>query len=98
MKPGLPETLILSGGRVGIIPPALVRKFMQRMKTHGNKSSFVEYPEAGHGFFNYGKNESNKYFRQTMSETEKFLQLRGYLRSESDMRTGKNTQNTLTAS
>ena len=51
---------------------------MERMENHGNKCSFVEYPDAGHSFFNYGR-ESNLYFRQTMLEVEKFLQKLGYL-------------------
>jgi len=78
VKPGLPETLILSGGKDNIISPAMIRQFMERMGKHGNKCSFVEYPEAGHSFFNYGR-EDNVYFHQTMTEVEKFLHKLGYL-------------------
>lgn len=79
VKPGVPETLILSGEKDGVITPAMIRKFMERMEKHGNKSTFVEYPGAGHSFFNYGKGGSNDYFFKTMKEVEKFLVKLGYV-------------------
>jgi acetyl esterase len=78
VKSGLPETLILSGGKDRLVPLTMVNTFMEQMKQHGNKCSFVEYPDAGHSFFNYGK-EDNVYFHQTMDEVEKFLCKLGYI-------------------
>ena len=78
VKPGLPETLILSGGKDKIISPEMIRQFSARMKIHGNVCSFIEYPEAGHSFFNYGR-EQNVYFHQTLNEVDKFLSKLGYL-------------------
>lgn len=72
VRKGLPPMLILSGGRDALIPPALIHNFQKRLAAVGGESHFIEYPEAGHGFFNYGR-EGNKYFQWTMSEMEKFL-------------------------
>lgn len=72
VRKGLPPMLILSGGRDSLIPPALIHKFQKRLADVGGESQFIEYPEAGHGFFNYGR-EGNKYFQWTMWEMEKFL-------------------------
>lgn len=69
---GLPPTLILSGSDDTLIPPNLIHAFVRRMKEAGNRSRFVEYPGAGHGFFNYGR-ENNRYFHWTMWEFERFL-------------------------
>lgn len=68
----LPPTLILSGSKDSLIPPELIRRFQERMTSKGNQTKFVEYPDAGHGFFNYGR-EENRYFRWTMWEFERFL-------------------------
>ena len=72
VRAGLPPTLILSGSNDGLIPPRLVRSFQTRMKEAGNECKFIEYPDAGHGFFNYGR-ENNTYFRLTMQAFEDFL-------------------------
>ncbi len=72
VRPGLPPMLILSGAKDSLIPPKLIRDFQKRLTAVGGKSQFIEYPEAGHGFFNYGR-EGNKYFQWTMWEMEKFL-------------------------
>lgn len=72
VRRGLPPILILSGSKDSLITPQLIRDFQKRLAAVGGKSRFIEYPEAGHGFFNYGR-EQNKYFQWTMWETEKFL-------------------------
>lgn len=68
----LPSTLVLSGENDSVIPPKLIRRFQQRMREAGNECQFIEYPDAGHGFFNYGR-EDNKYFQWTMWAFEDFL-------------------------
>ncbi|MEM8954009.1 MAG: alpha/beta hydrolase [Verrucomicrobiota bacterium] len=44
----------------------------------GNDCTIITYPDQGHGFFNYGR-ENNHYFDLTMGETDKFLTKHGYL-------------------
>ena len=73
VRAGLPPMLILSGAKDTLITPALIRSFQKRLAAVGGESQFIEYPEAGHGFFNYGR-EDNQYFQWTMWEMEKFLQ------------------------
>jgi len=72
VRAGLPPTLILSGSDDGLIPPSLIHAFQKRMKQVGSECDFIEYPGAGHGFFNYGR-EDNRYFRLTMQAFENFL-------------------------
>ncbi len=71
-RKGLPPMLILSGSKDALIPPPLIHAFQERLTAVGGQSQFIEYPEAGHGFFNYGR-EKNVYFQWTMWEMEKFL-------------------------
>ena len=68
----LPPTLILSGEQDPLIPPKLIREFQKRMVDAGNRCEFIEYPGAGHGFFNYGR-ERNQFFQWTMWAFEDFL-------------------------
>jgi acetyl esterase len=79
MRPGLPETLILSGSKDGLIPPRLIHQYIERTGKQGNVCRFVEYPGADHSFFNHGKDGRVDYFFQTMKETEGFLTKLGYL-------------------
>jgi acetyl esterase/lipase len=71
--PGLPPILVLSGSEDKLIPPPLIRKFQSTMAAAGNQCTFIEYPGADHGFFNYGRH-SNQYFQWTMWEVETFLE------------------------
>ena len=72
VRPGLPPTLILSGENDPLIPPQLILSFQQRMRDAGNRCDFIEYPNAGHGFFNYGR-EEHKHFQPTLWAMEDFL-------------------------
>ncbi len=72
IKKGIPSTLVLSGSEDNVIPPKLIRQFMERMNEKGNHCKFVEYEGVGHGFFNYGRLE-NQYFFPTMQEMVGFI-------------------------
>ena len=69
---GLPPTLVLSGSEDTLITPALLDKFKAAMHASGNRCEVTIYPEAGHGFFNYGR-EGNRFFQPTMWQFEEFL-------------------------
>lgn len=72
VRPGLPPTLILSGSEDGLITPQQIKAFQKRMDNVGNRCTFIEYPDVGHSFFNYGRYE-NRYFQWTMWAFEDFL-------------------------
>lgn len=78
VKPGLPETLVLSGENDHVITPDQIGEFMKRMKACGNTCSVVLYPDAKHGWFNYGRGD-NSAFHETMAEVEKFLTRLSYI-------------------
>jgi len=72
VRSDLPPTLVLSGSEDGLIPPELLFSFQKRMKAKGNECEVVIYPDAGHGFFNYGR-EANRWFHPTMWKMEAFV-------------------------
>ena len=73
VRAGLPKTLVMSGGKDGLITPSQLQKFKERMTESGNECDITIYPDAGHGFFNYGR-EDNRYFQNTMWQFEDFLE------------------------
>ena len=80
VRPGLPETLIISGSKDGVIPPDLIRAFMKRMEEKRNKVTFHEYPGLGHAVFNYGfTGVGSEYFMKSMAQVEEFLRKLGLL-------------------
>ena len=72
IRAGLPPTLVLSGSDDKVIPPELLTKFKTSMTRAGNRCEIKIYPGAGHGFFNYGRDD-NQYFQPTMWQFEEFL-------------------------
>ena len=69
---GLPKTLVMSGELDSIITPKMLDAFQKRMIDRGNDCWVTIYPKAGHGFFNYGR-EQNVFFQQTMWQFDDFL-------------------------
>ncbi len=76
-----PPTLVLAGSEDPISPPAIHQAFVKRMKAAGRDAEFVEYPGQTHGFFNFGKDDS-EYFYRCMREADKFLAKLGFLNGE----------------
>jgi len=80
IRSGMPETLVISGEKDGVIPPELIRAFVKRMEANGNKITFIEYPGMGHAVFNYGyTGVGSEYFLKGMAHVEELLRKLGYL-------------------
>jgi acetyl esterase/lipase len=79
VRPALPPTIMFFGTEDFLRPGA--EFFFQEMKKAGNRCEFRLYDDQVHGFFNYGKN-GNVYFRQTLTDADKFLTSLGYLDGE----------------
>ncbi|MFG2629259.1 alpha/beta hydrolase [Streptomyces sp. NPDC048473] len=70
VRPGAPPTLVMHGTEDRVVPIDGVRRFRDRMTTEGNHCRLVEYPGAGHGFFNSGMNDC---YDATVREAAGFL-------------------------
>ena len=76
IKPSTPPTLILHGLADRTVPYWTAEAFQTLM---GDRCRLAGYPDQPHGFFNYGRS-GNRFFRQTMTETDRFLVSLGYLK------------------
>lgn len=82
VKKGVPACIIFHGTADTTVPFESVERFCRVMKEAGNACRLVGFKGKGHGFFNYGRDEDNKSFKQTIGAADKFLCSLGYLRSK----------------
>jgi acetyl esterase len=79
VKSGVVPTIIFHGTADNIVPYKTVELFREKMKAQGNPCLLVGYQGAGHGFFNYGRN-NNAPFIDTVNKMDAFLVSLGYLK------------------
>ena len=78
VRAGAPPTIIFHGRADTTVPFATVEVFATKMKAAGNRCELVGFDGQGHGFFNDGR-EGNRFFLQTLKQTDEFLASLGYL-------------------
>lgn len=50
MRPGLPATLLLQGGRDHVVKPAFARELRDRLQASGDDVTLLELPWSEHAF------------------------------------------------
>ena len=61
VRPGMPPTIMFHGTDDQIVPITLARRFRRLMTDTGTACELVEFPGAGHGFFNHDPNGNHAY-------------------------------------
>jgi len=61
VRPGMPPTVMFHGTDDRLVPIALARRFRRLMTDAGTECELVEFPGAGHGFFNHDPNGNPAY-------------------------------------
>ncbi len=74
----LPPTIIFHGEADVTIPVTTVQQFGEAMRAAENRCDVLTYAGEGHGFFNLGRGNSEK-FLETLKATDAFLVSLGYL-------------------
>ena len=78
VKPGAPQTIVFHGKADTGTPYAKSEAFVKAMKEAGNRCELFGFEGAPHGFFNWGAFD-NKYFVETLRDTDEFLIALKYL-------------------
>ncbi|NND09269.1 MAG: alpha/beta hydrolase fold domain-containing protein [Saprospiraceae bacterium] len=73
---GVPPTIVFFGTEDPLVPVETAEAYLQRMRALGNRCDLFLYPGQKHGFFNH---KFEKYYRETVYQTDVFLQSLGYL-------------------
>lgn len=74
-----PAAIVFLGSKDNLIPVKTVETFKANMEKAGVKCDIHIYEGQGHGFFNYGK-EDSKYWYETVLESDKFLAGLGWIK------------------
>ncbi len=83
VRSGLPPTIIFHGQADPTVPFATVQRYAEVATEAGNRCELVGYPDATHGFFNFGRDGSpGEFYPATVHRLHQFLQSLGYLDSE----------------
>jgi acetyl esterase len=78
VRAGAPPMIVLHGKADTTVPFATAEAFAAKMKAAGNRCELVGFDGQRHGFFNYGRGD-NRFFLQTLKQTDEFLASLGYL-------------------
>ncbi|MEO1993718.1 MAG: alpha/beta hydrolase [Planctomycetaceae bacterium] len=78
VHPQMPPTLILHGRADTVVPFVQAQAFQRKMRGLGRRCDVAGYSEAGHGFFNFGR-QKNRHFAETMRRADRFLVSLDYL-------------------
>ncbi len=91
VKKGAPPTIIFHGKADTTVPYSTAEAFTKAMKAAGNECELKGYEGQAHGFFNVGRTKED-HFRQTLTETDKFLTRLGWLKGEPQVKSSKTAQ------
>lgn len=72
---GAPPSIMFLGTNDKLIPVETAKYYQKVMEKVGSRCELYLYEGQGHGFFNYS---NVKYYKKTISETDKFLQSLGW--------------------
>lgn len=78
IRKGAPPTLILSGSNDKVVPPVMLTKFQEKMKSVGTRCDVIFYEGQGHAFFHKNK-ASGRYYYETLYAADDFLASLGWL-------------------
>ncbi|MFW6269568.1 MAG: alpha/beta hydrolase [Bacillota bacterium] len=73
IRQGLPPTIIFHGKSDKVVPFTNAQHFCEKMKKYNNECILIPYQGKGHGFFNYGQDEDNYCYHDTLHRAEKFI-------------------------
>jgi acetyl esterase len=79
-----PPTIVFLGTKDDLIPVETAKLFKQKMELAGSRCDLFLYEDQKHGFFNYrdDSKDGNRYFTETLVQTDLFLESLGYLRGK----------------
>jgi len=86
-----PPTIVFLGTKDDLIPVETAKLYKHKMEDDGNRCDLFLYENQKHGFFNYREDskDGNKYFNETLIQTDLFLESIGYLHGKPTI--GKNS-------
>ncbi|MFY0713627.1 alpha/beta hydrolase [Seonamhaeicola sp. NFXS20] len=82
IKKGAPPTIFFLGDKDKHIPVSTAYKYKEKMEEVGSRCEVIIYKNQQHGFFNKGKQENDRCYKETVREADIFLESLGYLKGK----------------
>lgn len=76
----MPPAIVFVGSKDKLLPVSTVEQFCASAGAVKVKCEFRVYEGQPHGFFNYRDEGDNRFYRETLAETEKFFESLGWIR------------------
>jgi acetyl esterase/lipase len=81
IKKGSPPAIVFLGTNDRLIPVSTAERYKEKMNAVGSRCELFLYEGAGHGFFNFGRNDG-EYYQKTVHEADLFLISLKYLKGQ----------------
>ncbi|PQV48979.1 acetyl esterase/lipase [Jejuia pallidilutea] len=82
IKKGAPPTIFFLGDKDKLIPVVTAYKFKEKMEEVGSRCEVIIYENQQHGFFNKGKQEGDRCYKETTRAADEFLESLGYIKGK----------------
>jgi len=77
----IPPAIVFLGTKDKLVPVSTAQKFKEKMEAVGSRCDLFLYDGQEHAFFNH-YSKDNRYFFQTLLESDRFLTSLGYLKGD----------------
>ncbi|WP_159023920.1 alpha/beta hydrolase [Formosa sp. L2A11] len=82
IEKGAPPTVLFFGTKDQHVPVSTINKFKAKMEAVGNRCDLHLYNGQTHGFLNKGRQKDDKYYIETVHQSDLFLKSIGYLKGK----------------
>lgn len=80
IRKGMPPAIVFVGTQDKLLPVGTVKAFCEQARAVGTKCEYRVYEGQPHGFFNHRDQGDNRYYKETLAETERFFETLGWIR------------------
>lgn len=75
-----PPAIVFVGSKDKLLPVSTVEQFCKSARSVKVKCEYRVYEDQPHGFFNFREKGDNRFYKETLAETEKFFESLGWIR------------------
>lgn len=87
IRKGTPPTIVFLGTADDLVPVKTANLYQQKMEEAGSRCDLYLFDGQKHGFFNYREDskDGNRYFMETVTKMDLFLESLGYVTGKSNI-------------
>ena len=82
IKKGAAPTIVFFGTKDKWVPVATAQMYKQKMEEVGSRCDLFLYLDQPHGFFNFNRKDGQRYYLETLKESDVFLESLGFIKGK----------------